>query len=319
MGRSVLVTGASGLLGRDVIVAFKREGWKTTGTGLTRANPPEIIKLDLLSHDSLVEVLEQTKPDVVVHCAANRFPDSVEANPQAATALNVESTRDITAECQKRGILLIYISTDYVFPGKPGEAPYKVTDKPSPPNAYGKTKHEGEVALLGEAGKSKNKAVVLRVPLLYGHCEENDKSKSAVHPLLDAIRKGEKLGANEAKIKVDDYALRYPTWTGDVGSVLVNIANKYLDSSEQELPQILHFSGQAKFTKWEITKLLAEILSSPTKNLEAHDPSKEESEGATQRPYDSHLDVSTLDELGITWGNTDFESWWRRDLRVFRH
>jgi S-adenosylmethionine synthetase len=52
---------ASGLLGRDVIAAFQTDGWKTTGTGLTRANPPDIVKLDLLSHDSLVEVLELTK------------------------------------------------------------------------------------------------------------------------------------------------------------------------------------------------------------------------------------------------------------------
>jgi len=233
--------------------------------------------------------------------------------------LNVESTRTITAECQKRGILLIYISTDYVFPGKPGEAPYKTTDTPHPPNAYGRTKHEGEVALLAEAKTSKNKAVVLRVPLLYGHCEEEDKSKSAVHPLLDAIRKGDKLGADEPKIKVDDYALRYPTWTGDVGNALVGIANKYLESSQEELPTILHFSGQNKYTKWEMTKILAEILSVSTKNLEAHDPRKEESAGATQRPYDSHLDVSTLSELGIPWGNTDFSGWWRRELKVFRH
>jgi S-adenosylmethionine synthetase len=213
-------------------------------------------------------------------------------------------------ECQKRGILVIYISTDYVFSGKQGEAPYKITDKPSPLNAYGVTKYDGEVALLSEAEKSKNKAVVLRVALLYGHCEEDDKAKSAVHPLLDAIRKGEKLGANDAKIKMDDYGIRYPTWTGDVGSVLVGIANKYLDTSDQELPQILHFSGQAKYTKWEMTKIFAEILSSSTKNIEAYDPSKDESSEATQRPYDSHLDVSTLDELGIPWGNTDFESWW---------
>jgi len=85
--------------------------------------------------------------------------------------------------------------------------------------------------MLGAAEKSKNKAVVLRIPLLYGHCEEEDKSKSAVHPLLDAIRNGAKLGPNDAKIQVDDYALRYPTWTGDVGHTLVGIANKYLDSS----------------------------------------------------------------------------------------
>jgi S-adenosylmethionine synthetase len=171
---------------------------------------------------------------------------------------------------------------------------------------------------LSEAGKSNNKTVILRVPLLYGHCEEDDKSKSAVHPLLDVIRKGNKLGATDAKIKMDDYGIRYPTWTGDVGRVLVAIASKYLDSPDKELPQILHFSGQAKYTKWEMTKVLAEILSLSTENIEPHDPSKEESSGATQRPYDAHLDVSALDELGIPWANTDFSSWWYVLTRIIK-
>jgi S-adenosylmethionine synthetase len=244
--------------------------------------------------------------------AANRFPDSVEADPQAAQALNVESTRFLTSEAQKRNILLIYISTDYVFPGRPGEAPYKVTDKPDPPNAYGRTKHEGEEALLKVSSTSeKVTSLVLRVPLLYGHCEENDKGKSAVHPLVDAVYKASRLGAEDAKIKVDDYALRFPTCTEDVGRIIVEIANRYLNQKDgEELPRILQFSSEQKYTKWEMTKVLAEILGLPVDKLEPHDPTKDQAEGATQRPYDSHLDTSALKELGISVATSDFVGWW---------
>jgi S-adenosylmethionine synthetase len=224
----------------------------------------------------------------------------------------VESTKFLTSECVKRGILLIYISTDYVFPGRPGEAPYKVTDKPSPPNAYGQTKYEGEQAVL-EVTKELDKVmgVILRVPLLYGHCEENDKSKSAVHPLIDSIYKASRLGPADSKLKIDDYALRFPTCTEDVGRVLVSISEKYSkQQADEKLPRVLQFSSEQKYTKWEMTKILAEILGLPTDKLEPHDPSKEPTESATQRPYDSHLDTSVLKELGISVATLDFVGWW---------
>jgi dTDP-4-dehydrorhamnose reductase len=236
----------------------------------------------------------------------------VEANPEAATALNVESTKFLTAECVKRDILLIYISTDYVFPGRPGEAPYKVADKPNPPNAYGKTKYEGEQAVL-EVTKEPGKilGVILRVPLLYGHCEENEKSKSAVHPLIDSIYKASQLGSEDPKIKIDDYALRFPTCTEDVGRVLVGISEKYSKQQRDEkLPRVLQFSSEQKYTKWEMTKILADILGLPTDKLEPHDPTKDLAEGATQRPYDSHLDTSILKGLGISVATQDFVGWW---------
>jgi S-adenosylmethionine synthetase len=236
----------------------------------------------------------------------------VEANPDAATALNVKSTKFLATETQKRNILLIYISTDYVFPGRPGEAPYATTDKPDPPNAYGRTKYEGEQAVLESTTQSgKVLGVILRVPLLYGHCEENDKSKSAVHPLVDSVYKASQLGSEDNRIKVDDYALRFPTCTEDVGRVLVDISKKYLEQNgAEQLPRILQFSSEQKYTKWEMTKILADILCLSTDKLEPHDPSKDASEGSTQRPYDSHLDTSVLKGLGISVATESFVGWW---------
>jgi S-adenosylmethionine synthetase len=113
---------------------FFLDGWKATGTGLSRITAPDVIKLDILEQKEIEGVLDELSPDVVVHCAANRFPDSCTANPDAARKLNVDSSRALADATTARDILLIYISTDYVFSGRPGEAPYKANSTPSPSN-----------------------------------------------------------------------------------------------------------------------------------------------------------------------------------------
>lgn len=113
---------------------FSLDGWKSIGTGLNRITLPDVIKLDILNRSELEKALDEINPSVVVHCAANRFPDSCTADPEAARALNVGSSRALAEATIARGIFLIYISTDYVFSGRPGEAPYKVDATPNPPN-----------------------------------------------------------------------------------------------------------------------------------------------------------------------------------------
>jgi dTDP-4-dehydrorhamnose reductase len=114
---------------------FLLDGWKSIGTGLSRITSPDVVKLDILNQDEILRVLDEVSPQVVVHCAANRFPDSCTKDPEAARKLNVDASRILAEATASRGIFLIYISTDYVFAGKPGEAPYKPDSAPSPPNA----------------------------------------------------------------------------------------------------------------------------------------------------------------------------------------
>jgi S-adenosylmethionine synthetase len=106
-----------------------------------------------------------------------------------------------------------------VFPGVPGEAPYEANHTPRPTNLYGETKWEGEKAVLsaggnGDGGKG-GRAVVLRVPVLYGSTEEEAGNKeSAVNVLMDAVWK-----AQEQEVVMDHWAIRYPTNTEDVARV----------------------------------------------------------------------------------------------------
>jgi len=237
----------------------------------------------------------------------------------------VEATRTLALEAFTRSIFLIYISTDYVFSGKPGEAPYKTDAATSPTNVYGETKCEGEQAVIkamADVGSKGVPAVVLRVPLLYGHCEKDDPSKSAVHPMIEAIYKAQSIKEGEPKIKMDNYGLRYPTATEDIGRVCVDIAKLYTEQPQSNLPKILQFSSEDKFTKYEICQLFAsEILGLPVDNIEAWDPTKDDEaqQSATVRPYNTHLDTSALKDLGINVWTMDFLAWWRRELRAFRH
>jgi len=132
----------------------------------------------------------------------------------------VEATRALASACAQRSVFLIYISTDYVFPGKPGDAPYEADAEPAPTNLYGLTKLDGEKAVLAEyeaAGKV-GSAVVLRVPVLYGQVsKDGGNAESAVNTLMDVVVNSAKEGAK--KVKMDHWAVRYPTNTEDVARV----------------------------------------------------------------------------------------------------
>ena len=262
----------------------------------------------MLDPAAIASTLDTIRPDVVVHCAANRFPDSCTANPAAARNLNVEASRALASAAAARSIFLIYISTDYVFPGRPCEAPYLASATPEPPNVYGRTKLEGERAVLAAAPTH---SVVLRVPVLYGACDEP--SESAVNVLMSQLWSAQKLSPadGDAKIQVDDYARRFPTNTADVGRVCRDVADYYrsTENAGRDLPRILQFTGEEAMTKWQIVNAFAEITGLPLENMEAVRPQAELGDG-TVRPYDCQLDMSELRELGISVGNVGFKEWW---------
>ncbi|KHO01475.1 NAD dependent epimerase/dehydratase family protein [Metarhizium album ARSEF 1941] len=314
--RTACVTGATGLLGREIMAAFRQSpAWRVKGTACSRADGVEIVKVDLENEDSneLNVLLDQVKPHVIVHAAAQRFPDRVDKDPEGARALNIDASRRLARVALSRGILLIYISTDYVFPGIPGDAPYEADATPQPTNLYGQTKFDGERAILDEAAKAgkPGAAIVLRVPVLYGHAETP--AESAVNVLMESVCEG-------ARIKMDHWAVRYPTNTADVGRVCRDVAAKYLDAGEsghgRSLPSILQFSSEDKMTKYEICQLFGQIMGLDTSNIEANTQGNDPN-ATVQRPYDCHLSTKLLQELGIDVSTCNFADWWRREVRAF--
>ncbi|KAI0169597.1 NAD(P)-binding protein [Hypoxylon sp. FL1284] len=305
-GKTALVTGATGLLGRQVVRAFERSNWNVKGTGYSRADGVSVLKVDLVNAKEVAAALDNVKPQAVVHCAANRFPDKCDKDPEGTRAINVEATRSLASLCADRDVFLTYISTDYVFPGRPGDAPYEADAAPHPTNLYGQTKLDGEKVILEEyeaAGKP-GLGVVLRVPVLYGDAEMP--AESAVNVLMDSVWKAQQ---ESTKIKMDHWALRYPT---------NDISVKYLGSDDRsKLPQILQFSSEDKFTKYEICQLFGEIMglsiAAIEPNAEGNDPN-----ASVQRPYDCHLSTKALKDIGVDVATQNFAAWWRWNVKAFR-
>ncbi|BGO94059.1 hypothetical protein NBRC10512_003692 [Rhodotorula toruloides] len=303
----VLVTGASGLLGRAVFAAFKDAGHHVTGTAYSRASG-DLVKLDLQDEKAVEQFFADFKPDCVVHCAAERRPDAVEADPEAAKKLNIAVPAHLSALSRSSAhpFALIYISTDYVFDGHAPSTGYEPDAKTGPTNAYGESKLAGEEAVL-EGLKQGGKGCVLRVPVLYGKAEKH--SESAINILVDSVRKA----AAGQLVKMDDWATRYPTNVTDIARVLVDLAAR---SASTQLPHILHFSAQQLYTKYTISRLFAELHNPPLKlgdNLvrvtEGPKP------GETVRPKDCHLSNRAIEALGIDTRTVDFEQWWTEYLR----
>ncbi|KAG9233938.1 putative methionine adenosyltransferase 2 subunit beta [Amylocarpus encephaloides] len=315
MAKTALITGATGLLGRQVVTAYERAGWDVKCTGLSRAKPPTILKVDLCAEAEVAKTLDDVRPSVVVHCAANRFPDKCDRDPVATRALNIAASASLAKLCAAQSIFLIYISTDYVFPGTEGDAPYEVTSTPNPPNLYGETKLEGEKAVLSELEKAGRPgwAVVLRVPVLYGEAEKPE--ESAVNVLMNSVWKAQE---HDAAVAMDHWALRYPTNTEDVARVCQDISTKYLAAEDKtSLPTILQFSSEDRFTKYELCELFADIMGLPLDgmkaNTEGNDPN-----ASVKRPYDCHLSSTALKDLGINVATMDLKGWWRREARAYR-
>lgn len=143
----LLITGAGGLLGLNIALDSCRdhEVIGVSRHGLT-APPFLAIQKDLTVPGAVDAVLEQTRPDAVIHCAAIADVDLCEREPELARATNAELPATLAASCLRRRIQLVHISTDAVFDGTKSGC-YTEADLPNPTGTYARTKLEGERAV----------------------------------------------------------------------------------------------------------------------------------------------------------------------------
>ena len=266
----VIISGASGLLGRSVYAFFCSKLGPENVVGLCYSRTGEHLQqVDLTKTEELNRLFLSVKPIAFIHCAAERRPDVCDKNEAALLALNVKTTEDIVQLCSEFNAYLIYVSTDYVFDGK--KPPYSVSDEPNPLNSYGKSKLLGEQKVMG----MQSLRCVLRVPILYGSLEYL--SESAITGMTELL-------FNDKQVTVDHWAVRYPTHTVDVACCLYQLFQNKVNG-------ITHFSAQESFTRYDIVCLLAKILKRPMNHIS---PDSNEPVGAVARPRDAQLDCSTL-------------------------
>jgi dTDP-4-dehydrorhamnose reductase len=133
----VLVSGAAGMLGSDVVLAAGNAGHDVVGFGHT--------ELDVTDAAAVESKLDAEGPDVVVNCAAWTDVDGAEGAEERAMAVNGAGAGNLAAAAAAVEAIVVYVSSDYVFDGAKG-APYVESDQPAPLSAYGRTKLAGEEA-----------------------------------------------------------------------------------------------------------------------------------------------------------------------------
>lgn len=140
----IVVTGASGLLGLNLSLKLneQHEVLGITNSTTLKGLPFEIQLLDLVNSNFELNILDQFKPDVVIHCAAMANLEECETNPVQAYEINANVPGELAHQCQKKSIKFLHISTDAVFDGKTGN--YTELDEPTPLSTYAKTKRAGE-------------------------------------------------------------------------------------------------------------------------------------------------------------------------------
>ena len=187
----VLVTGASGQLGRDVVRRLGELGIEVIG----------IDKDDLnLTDDRKVEqFVKAIGPHVVVHCAAYTAVDAAEDDRETCYAVNATATRNLAKVCAGMDAKMVYVSTDYVFDGR-GSEPIPEDAPPRPVNFYGYSKWHGEVAVQ----QTMEKFFIVRTSWLYGEGGDN------------FVKKIARLAHSYDRINVVDDQIGAPTYTRDL-------------------------------------------------------------------------------------------------------
>jgi len=138
----ILVTGAEGMLGSALCPALRKKGHEVWATDIDASNR-SIQHMDVRNYGNVKEVIERSRPDMVMHLAAKTDVDKCELEPDDAYLSNTIGTQNIALLCQKHDIEVVYVSTIGVFDGNKSE-PYTEFDEPNPINVYGKSKLGGE-------------------------------------------------------------------------------------------------------------------------------------------------------------------------------
>lgn len=194
----ILVTGVKGQLGYDCVRELKERGF-TDVVGI------DINDLDLTDKIAVRKYLTKLRPDVILHNAAWTAVDLAEQHENEVRKINVDAVKYIAEVAEEIDAKLVYISTDYVFPGK-GEQFYEVDDNTGPSNVYGKSKLDGE-----KAAKSCKKTFIIRISWAFGLNGNN-----FVKTML-------KLAENHNELSIVDDQIGSPTYTYDLSKLICDM------------------------------------------------------------------------------------------------
>jgi dTDP-4-dehydrorhamnose reductase len=224
----ILVTGAAGQLGVEIVSAAKTAGLPVI--------PFYRHDLDIRNESAAAAAIARARPDIVVNAAAYTRVDAAETEPELAFAVNRNGPENLAKHCHNHHIPLIHVSTDYVFDGNKN-SPYLETDPVSPINQYGAGKAAGEAAVMRRI----NRFVILRTSWLYGATGGN-----FVKTMLRA-------GAKRKQLTVVNDQIGAPTAAADLARAVLAVVGAVADRGE--IPWgLYHYCGPEEVTWYDFAR-----------------------------------------------------------------
>lgn len=260
----VLVTGASGQLGYDVCLELEKR--------MIPFCAPASKEMDITDREAVLRYMEETRPDAVIHCAAYTKVDLAEDEPEKCWAVNADGTRNIAEVCRKLGSRMLYISTDYVFPGD-GDRFYEPTDPVGPENVYGRSKLAGELAVQSML----TEYFIVRISWVFGKNGNN-----FVKAML-------RLAETRSELNVVCDQIGSPTYTADLAPLLC-------DMVQTERYGIYHATNEG-ICSW--AEFAQEVFAQAGKDVTVRPVTTAEYAAKAQRPLNSRLSKKSLQNAGL--------------------
>lgn len=260
----VLVTGATGQLGYDVLKVLLARGKEAKGVSSKEMN--------LMDASQIEHVISSYHPDVIIHCGAYTAVDKAEEESIPCMQVNAVGTLAIAKAAKAIDAKLVYISTDYVFDGN-GDIPFETTDNKAPVNMYGLTKLFGEQAVQLTC----QKYFIVRISWVFGKNGNN------------FIKTMLRLGKTRKEISVVSDQWGSPTYTADLAPLLC-------DMIETDAYGIYHATNEG-ITNW--ADFAEEIFHEAGIACQVKHIKTEEYPTKAERPKNSRLSKKSLDQAGF--------------------
>ena len=225
----ILITGASGQLGYDVVNELNKRGHNTIGTDIALSEKLPIVTLDITDEDAVSKTVAEINPDAVIHCAAWTAVDAAEdeENKQKVFAINENGTANLAKACRDIDCKMLYISTDYVFDGQ-GNTPWQADCKDyAPLNVYGDSKLKGELAVF----ETLDKYFIVRIAWVFGKNGNN-----FIKTMLN-------IGKKYDTLRVVNDQIGTPTYTFDLARLLA-------DMVETDKYGYYHATNEGGYISW---------------------------------------------------------------------
>ena len=267
----ILVTGANGMLAKEVKEKFEKEN---------EIIATDVAQLDITDEKAVMDYVTNTKPEYIINCAAYTAVDKAEENYELADRINGDGPANLAKAAKAAGVKLVHISTDYVFGGNLDiSKDYKEDDAKAPVTAYGKTKLHGEEGIT----ENTDEYYIFRTAWLYGIGGNN------------FVKTMTKLGSTREEISVVSDQHGSPTYAKDLTEIIYQ-------AIEKKIPYGIYNATNEGYTTWyEFTK---EILAEQGIKCKVNPVTTEEyiemmKVTQAKRPFNSQMSKAKLEACGI--------------------